>query len=188
MSNFEYVTVIVSVVLALGFSHLLGSIGSIIPNPGRVRGYWLHFVWVFLLLTLHFQFWLGLWGLRSRQEFPVPLIASFLAAASLIFVAARVLVPELHDGQHVDLREHFLRIRVPFFSILGFFWLFLIASRMAYIGGSLFEPPVAAWLAFILLCILGAVLKRDAWHALIALAWLGLAMGHLLFVARSVAA
>jgi hypothetical protein len=56
MSNFEYVTVIVSVVLALGLSHLLGSIGSIISNPGRVRGYWLYFVWVFLLLTLHFQF------------------------------------------------------------------------------------------------------------------------------------
>jgi hypothetical protein len=188
MNNFEYVTIIVSVVLTLGFSHLLGSIGSAISNPGRVRPYWLHFVWVFLLLTLHFQFWLGLWGLRSRQEFPVPLIASFLAAASFIFVAARVLVPDTYDGQQVDLREHFLRIRVPFFATLGVFWLFLIGSRMAYIGGSFFEPPVAAWLAFVLLAVFGAYLKREAWHATIALAWLGLAIGHLLFVVKSVAA
>lgn len=88
----------------------------------------------------------------------------------------------------MDLREHFLRIRVPFFSTLGVFWLFLMCSRMAYIGGSVFEPPLAAWLAFMLLAIFGAVLKREAWHATIALAWLGLAIGHLLFAARSVAA
>jgi hypothetical protein len=94
----------------------------------------------------------------------------------------------MHDGQHMDLREHFLRIRVPFFSTLGFFWLLLIGSRMAYIGGSFFEPPVAAWLAFILLAMFGALLKGEAWHATIALAWLVLAFGHLLFVARSVAA
>jgi hypothetical protein len=38
------------------------------------------------------------------------------------------------------------------------------------------------------LCILGMIVKREAWHAAIALAWLALAVRHLLFVSRSVAA
>jgi len=109
------------VVLALAVSHILTSL--VIANPERVRPYWVDFFWAVLLLGLNLQAWLVLWTLRGQSRWPVGQIVMMLTSASLIFVAARVLEPELPPGACVDLRDHFSRVRSPLFATLSVFWL-----------------------------------------------------------------
>jgi hypothetical protein len=66
MDVFEYVAVMVTVVLALAVSHLLTSLATMVANPERVRPYWVHFFWAVLLLGLNLQAWLVLWTLRGN--------------------------------------------------------------------------------------------------------------------------
>ena len=94
MDVFEYVAVMVTVVLALGLSHLLTALASMLVHPERVRLYWVHSVWILSILALHLQAWLVLWTRRHQPEFPFSQVTMMLAAAALIFVTARVLVPE----------------------------------------------------------------------------------------------
>jgi hypothetical protein len=182
MDVFEYVAVMVTVVLALAVSHILTSVATMVANPDRVRPYWLHFLWAVLLLGLNLQAWLVLWTLREQAQWPVGQIVMMLVSASLIFVAARVLEPDLPSGSYVDLREHFARIRFPLFATLSVFWLFPILGRFLYVGGRLAEPETIGRLAFFGLSLSGVVVKSPTWHGLLAIFWAGLLVATLVFV------
>ena len=182
MDVFEYVAVMVTVVLALAVSHILTSLATMIANPERVRPYWVHFLWAVLLLGLNLQAWLVLWTLRGQSEWPVEQIVMMLISASLIFVAARVLEPELPPGACVDLRDHFSRVRFPLFATLSVFWLFPIVGRLVFVGGHMLEPATIGRLAFLGLSLSGAIVKSPTWHAMLAIAWAGLLIATLAFV------
>jgi hypothetical protein len=182
MDVFEYVAVMVTVVLALAVSHILTSLATMVANPERVRPYWVHFLWAILLLGLNLQAWLVLWTLHGQTQWPVGQIVMMLVSASLIFVAARVLEPELPPGARLDLRAHFSRVRFPLFATLSVFWLFPIVGRLIFTGGHLLEPEILARLVFLGLSLSGAVVKSPTWHAILAMVWAGLLIANLAFM------
>jgi len=186
MDNFEYVAVMVTVVLALGFSHILTSCGEMVANRQRIHGYWLYVLWAFLILLLHLQAWLVLWTRRVQEEFPVGQVVMMLAAASLIFIAARVLVPELSAQQRVDLRTHFFRVRAPLFGTLTAFWFFPIIGRLLFAGGTMTDPTMLARFALLGLSVLGLVVSRPRVHFAIAIIFSILLVGHLVFISQGV--
>ncbi len=99
MGIFEYVAVMVTVVLALGVSQLLSFIGSLVSGLDRYRIYSLHVLWLVLILGLHIQAWSTLWLLQTRPSWQVAQLLTAFVAASVIFVSARVLVPDPNANQ-----------------------------------------------------------------------------------------
>jgi hypothetical protein len=182
MDVFEYIAVMVTVVLALAVSHILTSLATMVANPERVRPYWVHLLWAVLLLGLNLQAWLVLWSLRVQSEWSVGQIVMMLLSASLIFVAARVLEPELPRGECVDLRSHYSRIRLPFFLTLSIFWLFPILGRFLFVSGNLLEPMMIGRIAFFVLSLSGAAVKSSAWHATLAILWACFLVGSLTLI------
>ena len=182
MDVFEYVAVMVTVVLALGLSHLLTSLASMLVHPGRVRLYWVHFVWAFSLLALHLQAWLVLWTRRDQEEFPLIQVTMMLAAAALIFVSARVLVPELSSSKVVDLREHFFRIRAPLFSTLSVFWLFPTVGTLMVTSGSYSDATMLFRFSLMGLSVSGLLVREPRWHSVLAVGWFALLVSHLALI------
>lgn len=182
MSVFEYVSVMVTVVLALAVSHILTSLATIVANPERVRPYWVHFLWAALLLGLSLQAWLVLWTLEGQSVWPVGQIVMMIASASLIFVAARVLEPELRPDERLDLRAHFFRVRSPLFATLSVFWLFPIIGPFLFRDGHVADRQTVGRLAFLGLSLLGFVVASPNFHALLAVAWAVLLIATLAFV------
>ena len=68
MSSFEYVSVLLSIVLALGIAHLLGGISSMIEQRNRLEAYWVFFAWCLLTLGFHVGFWFNLWRFHDLGE------------------------------------------------------------------------------------------------------------------------
>ena len=68
MTQFEFTTVFISIVLAFGVSDILASWGEQIRLRKQIRIYWLHVAWSALLLVLMIQVWWSLWVLRDRTE------------------------------------------------------------------------------------------------------------------------
>ena len=64
MSDFEYASVVVSIVLALGIADILRFLGDTVREPGACRVYWVHFLWILVLLSLHIEFWWRMWNFR----------------------------------------------------------------------------------------------------------------------------
>ena len=57
ISAFEYVTVLISIVLGLGITQILTGVADLIHQSKRVRVYWPLMIWVLLVLVMHVQEW-----------------------------------------------------------------------------------------------------------------------------------
>ena len=115
MSLFEYVSVMVSVVLALGIAQILKGIGAFLVARDWRRTYWLHTIWLAFLALYHVLLWWVFWDIRSH---PPDTILSFIFSV-LPPALAYVLTYLLLEGRFPsNARDHFFRVRRPFFALL----------------------------------------------------------------------
>lgn len=64
MTFFEYITVAVSIVLALAVARSIDGLRSALESNRR---YWVHFAWVVIKLCNPIIFWWGIWGYRDLR-------------------------------------------------------------------------------------------------------------------------
>ena len=46
MTTFEYLAVLISIIVGLGITHLLGGVARFIHHPDRYKFYWVHLLWI----------------------------------------------------------------------------------------------------------------------------------------------
>ncbi|QSX77954.1 hypothetical protein [Agrilutibacter solisilvae] len=117
MDAFNYLTVMVSIVVGLGMTQLLAGIGNFVQIRRRVRFYWLHTFWVLLLIVMHLHMWWSLWVLHSVTDWTYGTFAYVLIGPALLVIASHLAVPELLDGQ-IDIERHYYDTHVVFFGLL----------------------------------------------------------------------
>lgn len=118
MDAFNYLTVMVSIVMGLGLTQLLAGIGNFVQIRRRVRFYWLHTIWVLLLISLHMHMWWSFWVLRQVTDWNYATFAFVLVGPALLVIASHIAVPELIDGQ-IDIERHYYDTRTIFFGLLA---------------------------------------------------------------------
>ena len=141
MNLFEFLLVIVSIVLGLGIGELLGGLVRILR--GDLAPGWLHSLWMLIVFQLQVQLAWALWGLRAREQWLYPEFLLLLLAPMLLYLTAAVLFPAAASNENLDI--HLLRRRRPFFL--------LIASYVV-------ETDLFGWLLLDERWILGAQLMR----------------------------
>jgi len=57
MDTFEYLAVLVSIIVGLGVAHILLAVGRIISEPGQEKPYWIHAIWVLNAFLYLLYFW-----------------------------------------------------------------------------------------------------------------------------------
>ncbi|MEE8581978.1 MAG: hypothetical protein V3T33_10370 [Myxococcota bacterium] len=139
MSQFEYLTVVVSLIAAFAISEILASWGKLIRYRRTVRVYWLHISWSALTLLLLIHILWGTWNYRAL-EFSflqlLALVAPFLTIALGIFV----ITPDVSNTHAPDLREHYFGNKAWFFSIAAAVLVELALVDLYVSGQSLLHP------------------------------------------------
>ena len=171
MSVFEYISVMVGVILALAVSHILTFIATVIANPQRAKTYWLHTLWTILIFVLNLNAWLLLWTMHGRSEFSIWQLLAMLSTAGLIFVVSRVFVPELPPGDTLDLRAHMIQVRIPFFATLSLIGGVPVLRGFVVEGGSLLDPLNVVRGIMFLFAVSGLFVKRPVWFVWLAVLW-----------------
>ncbi len=121
MDRFEYVMVLISIIIGLGIAHVLLGVGAIIDRRadgppieiGRAYPVWLAFVFLWMV-----QFWW--WEFRFselRSEWPMGLYFFLVAYAVAVFLLAVILIPQRWAAVE-DLSAYFLKRRGWFYSLL----------------------------------------------------------------------
>lgn len=85
---FNYLTVMVSVVVGLGLTQLLAGIGNFVQIRRRVAFYWLHTGWVGLLIILHLHMWWSFWVLREVAEWTYGTFVFVLIGPATLVIAS----------------------------------------------------------------------------------------------------
>lgn len=118
MGLFEFLLVIVAIVLSLGITELLSGVARILK--GEIAGHPLHTLWIVIVFQFQLQLAWGLWGLRQRVAWRYPEFVLLLLAPVFLYLAAAVLFPPA-GPESADL--HLLRRRRDFFLLnLGYLW------------------------------------------------------------------
>lgn len=129
MSQFEFSTVLVSIVIAIAITEILATWGRIIRMRGRIRPYWVHLGWMALVLLLAIQFWWSLWELNDWPgwgffEYVLSLLP-FLTLVVLTFL----LCPDPTLDRHDELERFFYENSGWFFALAGAFLLELMITN-----------------------------------------------------------
>ena len=104
-----------SIVLALGIADILRFLADVLREPGARRLYWVHMLWVVLLLELHVEFWWRLWGFQSQLSVG-PELALVILGPALLFMASRIMLPGPRDS--ADMAVLYYGRRTAFFSMM----------------------------------------------------------------------
>jgi hypothetical protein len=143
-------SVVHSIVLALGIARILGGVADIARVWRELTTKWFFLGWLSLLLIQLLGWWFGLWvRFGGMAEITLlPFFGWFVVPASL-YCASRLLIPEFPQGAPPDLEERFAEVRGPFFACLALsvvpafpglpadaspVWLLAVYSALALIG------------------------------------------------------
>ncbi len=114
MSRFEYLSVLISIVIALGITEVTISWGRLLQHRSRVRFSGLHVFWSTFLLFIMIQFWWGFWNYRTVDNWSLPTLLIFMSATIALVLCAIVLVPGRVISGDIDLEDLLLRERTAF--------------------------------------------------------------------------
>ena len=173
MDHFEYVMVLISIIVGLGIAHLLTGVGGIIDRRAGKRpelhlsvphGAWIAFTFTWLV-----QFWW--WEFRFSEldpEWTIDLYFFLVTYAVTLFLMAVILVPKSWDGIE-NLDDYFLERRGWFYSaMLGMTGLDVIDSYLKggweYVADDLGPWTWSFWALLVLVCLIGIRSKDLRFH------------------------
>jgi hypothetical protein len=172
MDHFEYIMVLISIIIGLGIAHILLGIGGIVDRlTGRGEQLTLRLAY-FAWLANTFLYLVGYWWWEFRftefvEVWSVGLYFFLIIYAVVLFLTAAILVPRNWRGV-TDLGDFFLGRRAWFYSAyLLVICLDILDSYLKngidyIVGQGVFS--VAFWLASVAVCVFGIRSARLRFH------------------------
>ena len=122
MTHFEYVIILVSIVLGLSVTKLLTGVGEMLQARAHAKQYWVHNVWVANAFISNLMvWWVAYRWLNWEQDghtWNFFLFVFILLTPIVQFLVAVLLFPdEIREGQ--DMRDPFESIQRPLFLLLA---------------------------------------------------------------------
>jgi hypothetical protein len=126
---FIFIISLAAVINALGLVRLLNAFAEYLRNQQRIEvaGYWVFALWALFQFLLHILIWWSLWEVREVDTFNLLLYLYLLSGPVILYLGTSLLVPDV-DEDRLDLRAHYFRVRRPFFTVMGLFWVWAIFS------------------------------------------------------------
>lgn len=117
MTPFEFVTVLISIILGLGITQIVSGVADIIHHHERVKVYWPHLLWLILVFFLHIQEWWQIYELKNFTAWHLPVFLFIILYPIVLFILARILFPTF-SSEEVDLKAFYFNNYRKFFSLL----------------------------------------------------------------------
>lgn len=141
MSPFEFVSVLISIILGLGITQIMSGLADLIHQWKNVRLYWPHLLWIILVFILHVQDWWLLYQLKVVTTWKLPLFLFQVLYPISLFIMARILFPLSSDPHTTDMRNYYLE------NYRKFFVLVMILAVLSGVENLLFHNlGVEGWL------------------------------------------
>lgn len=162
MTVFEYVMVLVSVILSLGIAKLLENHAELLKRGPAVRWSPTYLLWLVIIFFSHVDLWGSLWMIRDQHVWTLLSLLAVLSAAASLFYAAVLSTPDLEPGQGVDLWSFHLQNRRRYLTALIGYLILGAVLNMTVMTGHFDVATLTGTLPGIALC-LAAIVLRNRW-------------------------
>lgn len=171
MSDFAYISVLLSIVLGLGVAQLLSGIARLVRDGRKLWPAWWVMVIVATLLLADFQVWWVSFGWRYVQTWTFLSYIAFMILPMLLYLMAYLILPaDLRlDGK--ELVREFIARRRAFYTIVA------LVPSASFLQQHLFGAPISldfdtgVRLFWFVLTVPGFVSRRVAVQAAVAVTY-----------------
>jgi hypothetical protein len=118
ISVFEYISILISIILGLGITQLLSSFSDLLYDFKRVKFYWPHSIWIFFILFLQIQDWFITYQLKDKAIWQLSELMFLLLYPITLFTAAKMLMPTHEKEERFDMKSYFMSQAQMIFIIL----------------------------------------------------------------------
>ena len=166
MGLFEFLMILVSVVIGLGLTEILTGGANLLRARDEVRWYWIHVLFQFGVFFALLQQWWEFWDMEGMGEISFLAVLTVLANPIVLFLIAHLLFPTRAAG--ADLERYYYR-QSPLL------WGLVIAGTLEgtflqplVFGDRVFHPANLSGIPMVVLCFVLAASKNRRVHAVIA--------------------
>jgi hypothetical protein len=106
MDLFSYISIVPSIIIALGITRLLTGVGKILEHRHNVKNYWVHTLWSFNLFLYMVLNWWVLYRWSIQLEWNFPLFMFLLLTPTVTFLQSVILYPDMFHAV-MDFKESF---------------------------------------------------------------------------------
>jgi hypothetical protein len=171
VTPFEYVVVLISIVLGLAATRLLTGIGEMIETRDR-KTYWVHLLWVLNTFLYIVMIWWIIYRWRNTQQWTFYHFLFLLLGPTVLYLLTVLLFP---DGNQRDYRAHYYAWRRPFFLIFALLapldlidTLLKGSQHFRELGWRYVGTLMFGWM----LCVLAALTSNPRFHAVFSIFYL----------------
>lgn len=137
MSQFEYVAVLVSLIVGLALTQLLRGIGNMASDTNWPKSYWVHIAWTVYLFAYTTMFWW--WEFQFVSvEWKLSLYVLLVVYATLLYFTAIIVQPSNVKGI-IDFKDYYYEKRHIIFGTWIFITMWDILDSLAKGAGHLFD-------------------------------------------------
>lgn len=177
MSIFEFVMVLVSIVIGLGISALLTGLGELLQKRTLTQAYWLQLVQVLLQMLLFIALWWTAWSFNEYDNWNIAVVLLLMTVTTFFFLAGYLVFPR--SGDFEDFEAYYFTQHRRYYGLLiaGFATIMLMSTSLL---ASRWTSQIPNLILMILLGVL-AISRRQRVHEVLlvsttALLFLGVAL------------
>ncbi len=173
MGVFEYIGVLISVIMGLAITHLAVGASKLIQNRETSKLCLPHALWTINVLLHILMIWWGMFWWSELEDWTAYYYLGITLYAVVLFLMAAMLYPyDMHDD--IDIEAYFFRNRVWFFSLMIIAWTLDIPETVGKEIAGLRETPPRYFIfvsSMIALGIVGIVSSNRSVHRALPIAW-----------------
>lgn len=169
MTPFEYVTVLISIILGLGITQIVTGIGDVIHQWNRIKIYWPHTLWIVLVFVMHIHEWWYTYDLRKHETWHLMSFLFLILYPILLFVLARILFPFGAMDTEVDFKIFYFDNYRKFFLLVSLIVVLAILQDTILEGYSVFSQLPKAVIPLVLSTLALKKVKHELLHQVIVL-------------------
>jgi hypothetical protein len=168
MDAFDYLSVLLSIVLGLAITQLLAGFAAMVRARGRTVMYWPMPVQMAATFLISVQLWWALFALRWSHHWTFGSFLVVLMQPVTVYLMAAFITPDLSGEGAVDLREIYFRESRWFFGA-GLAAVAMSLAKSLILGGRLpSHADLIGHAVFIAVGLVGLISKNDIVHKIIA--------------------
>jgi hypothetical protein len=169
MSLFEYIAVIVAVIIGLGVTWILQGVGGLLEARARVRLYWVHLVFTGIILLGHLQFWWLFWSSRQVQAWCFFPFLFLLLQPIILYLISSLCFPDISATGKIDLKDFYYGNHRWFFGLLALLMLLIILRDILFRTVPWISQGNAVTVGVLPIGVVGALSRKPWIHAILAL-------------------
>jgi len=107
INPFEYVSILISIILGLGITQILSSYSDLLYRYKEVKFYWPQTLWIIFILFLHIQDWFITYQLKDKVVWHLPELIFVLLYPVSLFMATKILLPTNEKEESINMKSFF---------------------------------------------------------------------------------